>query len=465
MKKTLLKTSLWGVLTLSLLSSCRTEDGVTTQKQAEDKRFAVFVPKSGETINYANGFAYLMQRYDKKQKTNLSGINNTIVINAPTASTDKRPVALTIEKSNTYVEFNIRTETFTEENGNKWVIFPKVKESKVIGVVVAILKDNETSMRYLSYDMKSELYKEYQETFQEALDKYQKRRTMKLIAGIKPMAISEIEEVVITVPRKTKRKEIDFPRTIEDEVGKCQDHANCIDYNPGGGGGSGSGEDLIPEKVDEINITELKDYPCAFAIAQELPNLKNDLGTVLNKVFKNSDKYNIKFKTFTPTPKNEKDDGFIKSVPIRDGDKFNSTIFLNEDVLRNATKEYILVTMYHEVVHAYLNYQLHTMGQEKFSLQYPGLTVYKTETYYDSAGKEFRVNSFVYIDGHAEAGYYLDTLEQIIREYNPSISIETAKALAKAGIVTLTINEKKINDRERGIDKTLGQQEGMKCAN
>ena len=459
MKKTLLKTSLWGVLTLSLLSSCRTEDGVTTQKQAEDKRFAVFVPKSGETINYANGFAYLMQRYDKKQKTNLSGINNTIVINAPTASTDKRPVALTIEKSNTYVEFNIRTETFTEENGNKWVIFPKVKESKVIGVVVAILKDNETSMRYLSYDMKSELYKEYQETFQEALDKYQKRRTMKLIAGIKPMAISEIEEVVITVPRKTKRKEIDFPRTIEDEVGKCQDHANCIDYNPGGGG-SGSGEDLIPEKVDEINITELKDYPCAFSVAQELPNLENNIAKILADTFEINEKINVTFKADKSMKDTE--DGYTEGKGSITNKTLDMTISLNANMLGTATKEYILVTMYHEVIHAYLSYQRLNLGKEAFDKEYPKVDCYEIT---NSKGEIIQRFSFInenLYDAHPRFTNFISSLENAISAYNPNLSKDVVKSLVRSGIFSdLTDSEIALNQNERDTSKGLSK--GTKC--
>ncbi|KUG12259.1 MULTISPECIES: hypothetical protein [Elizabethkingia] len=464
MRKKILFAPLWGIFALSLLSSCRTEDSAVTQKQIEDKRFAVLVSKDGKTLNYADAFAYLMRKYDKAQKTNLSGLNNTIVLNNLTASINKRPLAVTLEKGDTYVEFNIRTEIATETNGEKSIIYPKVKGDKVIGLVEAVLSQNETRMSYYTYNSDSNLYKDYKDDLQEALERYQKRRTVRLVAGIKPMADSDIEEVVIVVKRK-KKEDTPTPRPPE-EVGGCQEHAECIDYNPGGGGGNGNGEDIsLPEKVDKIDITELKTYPCAFAIAQELPNLKNDLGTVLNKIFKNSDKYDIKFKTFTPTPKNEKDDGFIQSASIKEGDKFNSTIFLNEEVLKNATKEYILVTMYHEVVHAYLNYQLHTMGQEKFSLQYPALVVYKTETYYDAVGKEFRVSSFVYRDGHSEAGYYIDTLEKIVKDYNPNIPTETARIIAKAGIVSLTKTESDINKRERGIDKTLGQQEGIKCTN
>ncbi|WP_275141004.1 hypothetical protein [Elizabethkingia meningoseptica] len=473
MKKYLHNSSLWGVLTLSLLSSCRIEDGLTQKQQEKDMRFSVLIPKSGKSVNYADGFAFLMKKYDNVNGTNISGIHNTKKSNLNAS------ISPLFQNTGSYIEFKVRSFVMTEENGEKWVIFPRVENNQVIGLIMCTLKEKETLIAFDEIKRDSDYYKQLLPLFQEAFNRYNRRKiSLPLNASIKPMALGgggetpggcgddvqqcgEIEEVVI--PGKPKEPKEPPSKPIGSSA--CESISQCPPPYDDGSGGDGGDYNPNPEAVDKIDVEDLKDYPCAYAIAQELPNLKNDLGTVLNKIFKNSDKYNIKFKTFTPTPKNEKDDGFIKSVPIREGDKFNSTIFLNEDVLRNATKEYILVTMYHEVVHAYLNYQLHTMGQEKFSLQYPGLTVYKTETYYDSVGKEFRVNSFVYIDGHAEAGYYLDTLEQIIREYNPSISIETAKALAKAGIVTLTINEKKINDRERGIDKTLGQQEGMKCTN
>jgi len=108
MRKKILFTPLWGIFALSLLSSCRTEDGAVAQKQIEDKRFAVLVPKDGKTVNYADAFAYLMKKYDKAQKTNLSGLNNTIVLNNLTASVNKRPLAITFEKGDTYVEFNCK---------------------------------------------------------------------------------------------------------------------------------------------------------------------------------------------------------------------------------------------------------------------------------------------------------------------------------------------------------------------
>ncbi|HCD9236642.1 TPA: hypothetical protein NEG48_003682 [Elizabethkingia anophelis] len=466
MRKKILFAPLWGIFALSLLSSCRTEDGAVTQKQIEDKRFAVFVPRDGKTVNYADAFAYLMRKYDKTQKTNLSGLNNTIVLNNLTASVNKRPLAITFEKGDTYVEFNIRTEIATETNGEKSIIYPKVKGDKVIGLVEAVLSQNETRMSYYTYNSDSNLYKDYKDDFQEALGRYQKRRTVRLVAGIKPMADSDIEEVVIVVKRK-KKEDTPTPRPPE-EVGGCQEHAECIDYNPGGGGGNGNGEDIsLPEKVDRIDISELKDYPCAFDIAKELPNLKNDLGTVLNKIFKNSDKYNITFKASKLLKATDATDGETagpKDPANYKGDVYNQTIYLNKYMLENATKEYILVTMYHEVVHAYLNSELNRLGQQQFQVEYPKVIIDHT-TVVDAVGGQLIVNVFKYYPDHQEAAAYINTLQDILTNYNPNLSLETARILAKTGMVNLTPDEKKINDKERGIIKTLGQQEGTKCTN
>ncbi|PSD43542.1 hypothetical protein C7E23_18040, partial [Elizabethkingia anophelis] len=78
-------------------------------------------PQSGKTVNYADGFAHLMKRYDSIHKTNLSGMNNAPAIIHLNASTDKNN--LSSQSGETFVAFNIRSQTVTEENGNKWVVF------------------------------------------------------------------------------------------------------------------------------------------------------------------------------------------------------------------------------------------------------------------------------------------------------------------------------------------------------
>ena len=170
MKKRLLCIPLWGILAL-FLSSCRSEDTIVQQNQNKEasKHFSVFTPKkTGETIDYAKGFAYLMQRYDKLQKTNLSGINNQSVIGNLNASTEKNTAVF--QNIESHVVFNIRSQTITEENGDKWVVFPKVQGNKVIALVTATLTQNGTYVQYETFGESNEWFKKNVTVFQEALN-------------------------------------------------------------------------------------------------------------------------------------------------------------------------------------------------------------------------------------------------------------------------------------------------------
>ena len=245
MKKHLFYPSLWGILILSLLSSCRTEDGAITQKQLEDKRFAVFVPKSGESINYAKGFAFLMQRYDNLHKTNLSGINNNKpIIGNLNASASINQSTSTIQSNEAYVEFGVHTKTFTEKNGDKWVIYPKVQGNKVIGLIIGALTKSETYVSYHAINPQIDFYKDNIMLFQEALDNYLKQRSrLSLTAGIKPIAEGgqkctndgssfdcNIEEVVVTKGP---------PPILSLMTIEARDYDNSS--NGGGSGGEGGG--------------------------------------------------------------------------------------------------------------------------------------------------------------------------------------------------------------------------------
>ncbi|MEL7678289.1 hypothetical protein [Elizabethkingia meningoseptica] len=260
MIKKLFKAPLWGILSLSLLSSCRTEDGVINQKQIEDKRFAVFVPESGKTINYTKGFSYLMQRYDELHQTNLSGINNNSEIHTLNASTNKK--ALLFSNSESYVEFNISSKVNTEENGDKWVVFPKVQEKKVVGLVIASLTEKETYVSYREVSSSDELFQANYLKFQEALNLLL-NNPMKINSiassgknGIVPMAgggqkcykvdgewICFIEGVDLTKPGNGGAGNAGGGGGSA-VGGGCPAHRNCLD--PNGGGGGGGGGDLDP---------------------------------------------------------------------------------------------------------------------------------------------------------------------------------------------------------------------------
>jgi hypothetical protein len=136
-----------------------------------------------------------------------------------------------------------------------------------------------------------------------------------------------------------------------------------------GGGGSGGGNE---NSNQDITIDQLQNYPCAHSIAQQLPNLNNSIASNMRQIFQNNTKYNITFRAKSGLGTT---DGETFATYSTEFDTFNAVINLNDEVLLNATKEYILVTMYHEVLHAFLKYQLYKLGNTEFQAQYPGVTV------------------------------------------------------------------------------------------
>ncbi|MDV3752096.1 hypothetical protein CMU19_11970 [Elizabethkingia anophelis] len=237
----------------------------------------------------------------------------------------------------------------------------------------------------------------------------------------------------------------------------------CIDCSDGGlpEGPGGVGLPYI-DAATEIDIEQLKNYPCAYAISQELTTLNNELASIMNKIFKNSDKYRITFKAGTlPDSK----DGETKTLPKKEVDKFFATITLNEKMLSSATKEYILITMYHEVIHAYLGYELMQLGTTKFQEKYPMYLFYND---YDSSGNVIR--RFTFKEDHNEFGIFMDTLTNVVTSYNSSkspnnmLSSETIKALVKGGVTSLNSAESDINEREKGFNtQKYGTPNGTKC--
>lgn len=314
MRKKILFAPLWGIFALSLLSSCRTEDGANTQKQVEDKRFAVFVPKDGKPVNYANGFAYLMKRYDNLHKTNLSGINNKPIIGT-LASNNK--TASVFQNGESYVEFNVRSIVKTAKNGDKWVVFPKVKNNKVIELVTALLTEKETYVSYHSYGEQDALYILNAQVFQKSLDLYLKRSSIiSLNASVKPMAASGdctkipdpqnengigydcgIPPVEIVVPKHEGGDDFAPPFKFPEESGPdlgggCLAHTDCSPTDGGGGSGGAPSEAEIKEQIKDKPFA-LVDPPCDVvkqwlatakhtATQSQLDKLKTIVNTVSN---------------------------------------------------------------------------------------------------------------------------------------------------------------------------------------
>ncbi|MCL1665445.1 hypothetical protein M2T78_14345 [Elizabethkingia ursingii] len=291
MTKNLSKASLWGILTLSLLSSCRTEDNLTQQQKEKDMRFAVFVPKSGEIINYANGFASLMKKYDQVHLTNISGINNKPVIKNLSASTDKNTSIL--QDIGKYVEFNIRSQTVIEENGNKWVVFPKVENDKVTGLIIATLRDKETQVVFTDLDSNDGFYTENLSLFQQALDRYLSKKKIKLnaVASIKNSAIAsvdpgadpgtdpgtdpkehDIEGVTVKGKPKTSDNGTNGLPSGPSTPASCEQVEGC--YNPAETGGGSA----FPDRVQQDPCISMKTQKESIDFKNNITDLKGKTG-------------------------------------------------------------------------------------------------------------------------------------------------------------------------------------------
>lgn len=211
---------------------------------------------------------------------------------------------------------------------------------------------------------------------------------------------------------------------------------------PGGGGGGSGGDGTVPTYTsdkDRAIIDSLQGYPCAQDIIKNLPNLENEVSAWLNAVFNNNTSFNVTFSD-DPTLAGTKTDAEHRAFGTVNGQTHKITI--NPDVLSSSSKEYIVATMFHEVLHGFLNYErlrLNAEGRDdQFGILYAGWNSVQIN------GQQR------FVKNHATFGSQLDKLKMAIKSFNPNLSDYDALALAKNGIVTsLDAVESSLNDNHR----------------
>ncbi|UWX60622.1 hypothetical protein N0B40_19820 [Chryseobacterium oranimense] len=442
MKKNLSVRLLFGAALVASLVSCRSEDFLNSHEEAPPSKFRVFTAKDKEAINYGRGFKTLLEHYDDIHKVQ------------HTAQAVRNALKNSLETTDEYVEMSIRSQDFTTKTNEKFTLFPLIKNQQVNGIIIAVLKNNETQVEFLKMYPEAENYSEMLKLFREAYLKntLPQRLTAKANGDCSSDGTPcDTGEVIITMPGAGGGYTGGTWNGDTLPTGGCLPYENCLNHEGGGGEGGGQGPEPASPNQDIIN--ELKDYPCAQDLVKQLPDLKNDIAVAMKGIFNNNKDYNIIFKAKSGLGIV---DGTTFSSFSTEFGTFKATINLNDDVLRNATKEYILVTMYHEVIHAYLDYEKFKLGDTAFQEQYPSVVVG-----YDYAADGTMVNRYTFIEGHQQLGTFLTTLQNIVSNYNPSLPTETVKAIAKAGITTMTIAERDLNQNER--DTSLGKQKGTKC--
>ena len=204
------------------------------------------------------------------------------------------------------------------------------------------------------------------------------------------------------------------------------------------GAGMAKEEEKKEEKKQDKREDTIKDSltnRCAKALLAQAPNLNNDIAKILRETFGTNDRFNITVhnKSFATDPKHKKDVAYTETIGRVDSynkDILICDIYLNDDIISKASQEYILGTIYHEVVHAFLNTESLSLGKESFNKKYP----FVKEQYLSIGGEQVR--RYVFLDSHERFAPFIDNLARgILSLPNTKVSMEEAIALAKAGVV------------------------------
>lgn len=189
----------------------------------------------------------------------------------------------------------------------------------------------------------------------------------------------------------------------------------------------GAGMAKEEEKKQDKREDTIKDSltnRCAKALLAQAPNLNNDIARLMRNTFDTSDKFNI-------TVSNKHLIGATGSSSGQDNHGIiNCNIILNDNMLKTASKEYILITLYHEVIHCFFIVEKERLGEIGFKQKYPYVRQISLPV---GNGNEER--KYLLMNKHNEFGPFLENLAQSILSLNPTFPIEKARALAKEGVV------------------------------
>ena len=268
----------------------------------------------------------------------------------------------------------------------------------------------------------------------------------------------QLEEVTVYGKRK---KRINNSYTPYPSYTPYKPNNNGFPIKEGGRGSSNVGAGLAidgdntAEEEKEDTIKDSLTNRCAKALLAQAPNLNNDIAKILRETFGTNNKYNLTFLEDNAL-RGTSVDAYCRPTSVSDKDA-EINIFLNPDVLNSATKEYVLVTIYHEAIHAFLSCERERLG-EKFQERYPNIR-YRTAMGF---GNGVAYDKFEFIDDkHLNFAPFIDRLVDAIHSFNPNIPLNTAKAMAKTGIVKNVFDwEVKLNQNER---EGNNDRKGTKC--
>jgi len=225
----------------------------------------------------------------------------------------------------------------------------------------------------------------------------------------------------------------------------CPDGGGTGEYTPPGGtGGTPDPNNPSPNIMDSLAA-----YPCPQGLVQTMPTIKSEIANKINTLFGRNETMNILF-VADASLVGTSTDGQLKSYA---GTTTAGTfkIALNPDVLNKASKEFILVTLYHEALHAYLAYKKMTLTPTQYSAQFSGYNV--------NGGRLLMAQD----PAHWPMAYtnFVSGLASTVKSFNSNYDQSRADALAAGGITILSTAQATINAQER--DTTVPGYTGTTC--
>lgn len=235
MKKNL---SLWpalmAVFIIFFLYSCRSEDLLSNNEEEYSSKFKVFSNQEKEKIDYGKGFKTLLERYDS--------IHN--VQHTPEAL--KKALKNSSAMSDEYIELNIRSQDITTENKEVYTLFPLIRNHQVSGIVIAVLKNEDTYVEYLKMSPEAENYDTILELFRTQYIKSTLQNKNNISkgsggpCGFEGAPPCDIDNIIIIVPGGGSGGGGLPPGGGGGPSGGCGPYEDCIHNPDAGGSGGGS---------------------------------------------------------------------------------------------------------------------------------------------------------------------------------------------------------------------------------
>ncbi|AJW62893.1 hypothetical protein VO54_01416 [Elizabethkingia miricola] len=257
MKKNLLNASLWGILTLSTLFSCRTDSVATEQTDQAKEKITAF-ERFEKDNNIIQLKASNKNDVSSEKYISYAAPFSEIITNFLEKHSDYRE---RLEKEIGRIRLEVSSTTFGE--GAKGVLFPVTdKNGKVIGALGGIVNEERDYVKFYYLNNSSQEVTSIKNAFQSYYDRNTGSLSQLAIASknsnINPVAkkdVTEIEEVVITVYKPLNY--YDLPSWWHDagwtNPNPGPGPGTTMDGGPGTHSGGGSNENNKDQQQDSCS--------------------------------------------------------------------------------------------------------------------------------------------------------------------------------------------------------------------